>query len=59
VSIQPGLIDFLRLERMIDVKHQAGRPVDVAVEDLVQAKDFVASLTDSRARSLHLELFGE
>jgi dGTPase len=59
VSIEPGLIGILRLERMIGVKHQAGQPVKVAVDDLVQAKDFVASLTDSRASSLHLELFEE
>jgi dGTPase len=59
VPIQPGLIEILRLERMIGVKHQAGQPVTVVVDDLVQAKDFVASLTDSRASSLHLELFGE
>ena len=28
-----------------------------SVEDLVQAKDFVAGFTDSRARTLHSELF--
>jgi dGTPase len=59
VSIQPSLIEILRLERMIGVKHQAGQSANVAVDDLVQAKDFVASLTDSRASSLHVELFEE
>jgi dGTPase len=59
VSIQPSLIDILRLERMIGVKHQAGQPANIPVEDLVQAKDFVATLTDSRASSLHSELFEE
>lgn len=57
VLIQPNLIDILRLERMIGIKHRAGQPANVAVEDLVQAKDFVATLTDSRASSLHSELF--
>jgi hypothetical protein len=37
----------------------AGQPANVAVEDLVQAKDFVATLTDSRASLLHSELFEE
>jgi dGTPase len=57
VSIQPHLIDFLPLEHMIDFKHEPGRPIDVAIEDLVQAKDYVAGFTDSRARTLHSELF--
>jgi dGTPase len=57
VSIQPGLIDFLSLEHMIDFKHEPGRPIKVAVEELVQAKDFVAGFTDSRARTQHSELF--
>ena len=54
-----GLVEILQLERMIGIKHHAGQPVEVAVDDLVQAKDFVASLTDTRAASLHLELFDE
>jgi dGTP triphosphohydrolase len=58
VLIRPGLIDFLQLEHMIGVKREPGRPVKVIVDDLVQAKDFVAGLTDSRARLLHAELFG-
>ena len=57
VSIQPCLIDFLSLEHMIDFKHEPGRPVNVKVENLVQAKDFVAGFTDSRARTVHSELF--
>ena len=59
VTIQASLIRPLQLERMIDGKYQAGQPAHVEVEDLVQAKDFVVSLTDSRARSLHCELFSE
>jgi dGTPase len=57
VAIQPHLIDFLALEHMIDFKHAAGRPITVSIEDLVQAKDYVAGFTDSRARALHSELF--
>ena len=44
VSISTVVVEILRLERMIGLKHQAGQPVTVAVDDLVQAKDFVASL---------------
>jgi dGTPase len=58
VSIQPVLIDFLSLEHTIGIKHEQGRPVRVPVEEMIQAKDYVAALTDSRARALHSELFG-
>jgi dGTPase len=57
MSIQPGLIDFLSLEHMIDFKCEPGKAVKVATDDVVQAKDFVAAFTDSRARKLHSELF--
>lgn len=56
VSIPAALVDFLPLERLIGFRHLRGQPVEVAIEDLVQAKDFVAGLTDSRARALHAEI---
>jgi dGTP triphosphohydrolase len=42
---------------MIGSKYEPGRPLNVAIEDLVQAKDYVAGFTDSRARGLYSELF--
>lgn len=57
VAIPAALVDFLPLERLIGFKRVPGQPVEVAIEDLVQAKDFVAGLTDSRARALHAEIF--
>lgn len=57
VSIPPTLVGFLPLEHMIGSKYDPGRPLNVAIEDLVQAKDYVAGFTDSRARRLYSELF--
>ena len=48
---------FLALENMIGSKHEPGRSLTVKVDDLVQAKDYVAGFTDSRARGLYSELF--
>jgi dGTP triphosphohydrolase len=59
VAIQPALVEFLALEHMIGSKYEPGRPLKVAIEDLVQAKDYVAGFTDPRARALHSELFRE
>ena len=59
VAVQPALVDFLALEHMIGSKYEPGRPVNVPIEEIVQAKDYVAGLTDSRARALHTELFRE
>lgn len=58
VTIHPHLTDILSVGRTIGTEHQPGKPITLAVEDMVQAKDFVAGLPDSRARSLHAELFG-
>jgi dGTPase len=57
VGIPPALVGFLPLEHMIGSKYEPGRPLNVAIEDLVQAKDYVAGFTDSRARGLYSELF--
>jgi dGTPase len=57
VAIQPALLNFLPLEHMIGRQYEPGRSLKVAIEDLVQAKDYVAGFTDSRARVLHSELF--
>lgn len=58
VLVQPELLGFVPLERLIGSKHSAKKALEIPVEDLVMAKDFVAGLTDSRARKLHLELLG-
>ena len=57
VTVEQRLVEFLSLDNMIGFNHDRGRPVKVPIEDLVQAKDFVAGLTDSRALTLHSELF--
>jgi dGTPase len=57
VAIPGELVDFLSLEHLIGVKHEPGQSVEVKIEQVVAAKDFVAGLTDSRARRLHSELF--
>ena len=57
VAIQPAQIEFLPLEHMIGSKYEPHRPLTVPIEDLVQAKDYVAGFTDSRARALHAEIF--
>ena len=57
IAIPPSHVGFLPLEHMIGSKYEPGRPLKVAIEDLVQAKDYVAGFTDSRARALYSELF--
>lgn len=56
--LRPELLRFVPLERLIDFKFDPGQPLEVPVRELIQAKDFVAGLTDARARSLHEELLG-
>jgi dGTPase len=58
VLVQPELLAFVPLERLIGSKHSTKKSLEIPVEDVVMAKDFVAGLTDSRARRLHLELLG-
>jgi dGTPase len=58
VGLPAELLAFLPLERLIDFHRDPGRPLHIPVENLVQAKDFVAALTDSRASALHHELLG-
>jgi len=58
ILLQAELLRFLPLERLIDVKYEPGRPLHVPLRELIQAKDFVAGMTDGRARALHAELFG-
>lgn len=57
VEVQPALVESLPLEHMIGSKYEPGRKLSVATEDLIQAKDYVAGFTDSRARTLHAEVF--
>jgi dGTPase len=58
VLVQPELLAFVPLERLIGSKHIANKALEIPVDQLVMAKDFVAGLTDSRARNLHRELLG-
>ena len=57
VAIPAPLVAFLSLEYLIGFKYEPGHPIEIGVEQLVAAKDFVAGLTDSRARHLHAKLF--
>jgi dGTPase len=56
-AIQTALLERLPLEHMIGSRYERGRRLNVEIEDLVQAKDYVAGFTDSRARVLHSGLF--
>lgn len=58
VLVQPQLLAFVPLERLIGSKHNARKPLEIPIEQLIMAKDFVVGLADSRARKLHLELLG-
>ncbi len=56
VKFRPGLFSFLPIHLMIDLKHTAGTDREADTENLVLAKDYVAALSDSRARVFHQEL---
>lgn len=58
VDIPTDLTSFLLLDKFIGLESQVGNRRSVAVEELVMAKDFVASLTDIQATSQHREFFG-
>lgn len=57
VSLPAALIDFL--PPIIGLKRSAGEALKVPVGQLIQAKDYVAGLSDFRARALHNEIFGD
>jgi len=41
---------------MIGTNHKLGEDVTVNIEDLIMAKDYVAALSDSRARRFHHQM---
>jgi hypothetical protein len=59
VRVPTSIVSGLFLERVIG---RAARPKDgswiVPIEDIVMAKDYVTSLTDTQAKTLHQELPG-
>jgi dGTPase len=56
VSFRRELVGFLPMHVMIGTNHNLGAEITVAIEDLILAKDYVAALSDSRARLFHHQL---
>jgi dGTPase len=54
VKIPESLVKFIPLERAIGFKYDPA--ATIPIEQVIRAKDFVAGLTDSRARALHSQL---
>jgi dGTPase len=50
------LVSFLPMHLMIGTNHPLGADITVEVEKLIMAKDYVAALSDSRARLLHRQM---
>jgi dGTPase len=60
VNIPAKFLHFLPLDRLIGIQRQSrGDGHVVNIEDLVVAKDFVASLTDRRAHELYATFLGK
>ena len=65
--IPDSLVQDLQLDATIGLKRRTDPPLagertdgwEVPVEDIVMAKDFVASLTDARTRRLYREIVGQ
>jgi dGTPase len=53
VSYRRDLVGFLPMHVMIGTNHSMGADIAVNIEDLIMAKDYVAALSDSRARLFH------
>lgn len=53
VTIRSELLAFLPTHSIMGTDIAIGDNVDVNVEDVIMAKDYVAALTDSRARSMY------
>lgn len=56
VQFRHAMISFLPMHVLIGTDHKLGEGISVYTEHLVMAKDYVAALSDSRARQLHREL---
>jgi hypothetical protein len=53
LQVQPALLSFLPVDLMIGEHYEPGKASPVKTADLVMATDFVAGLTDTRAKELH------
>lgn len=53
VTFRHDLVAFLPVHVMIGTNYPVGSDITVNVEDLIMAKDYVAALSDSRARLFH------
>jgi dGTPase len=57
VEFRPELLSFLPIYLLVGSTVEPGKDIEIPVDDLVMAKDYVASLSDSRARKLHSDIF--
>jgi dGTPase len=53
VQILPALLRFLPVDLLIGEDYEPGKTSTIPTTSLVMASDFVAGLTDTRARELH------
>jgi len=53
VRLRRDLVAFLPMHVMIGTAHPLGSDISVPIEQLILAKDYVAALSDSRARLFH------
>ncbi len=61
VGLPAKLVEFLPLDRYIGLPEDLrtnGASFQIAVEKLIMAKDYVASLSDDQARQFHAEYLG-
>jgi dGTPase len=56
VTLRKEMISFLPMHLMIGTEYQPGSDAGIPTEQLIMAKDYVAALSDTRARQLHREL---
>ena len=56
VTYRSDLVTFLPMHAMIGTKHSFGADITVDTEQVVMAKDYVAALSDSRARLFHQQI---
>jgi dGTPase len=56
INYRTDLVSFLPMHLMIGTNHPLGTEIMIEVEKLIMAKDYVAALSDSRARLLHRQL---
>lgn len=59
VTIRAGLLSQLPTPFLIGSRHEPGADFDTKTERLIVAKDYVAALTDARARSIFQQSTGD